>query len=100
MEILLSKNLKKLIFEKGITVTGLSRSTKVPVQTLYGWLIGSEPKSIKQVKNVADFLAVDLDYLCFGITPKQPSIFDYENEINSGIYEVVLRKVHLTKYKL
>lgn len=85
--------LKKLIKEKGITITALSRSTKVPLQTLHGWLQGSEPKSLKQVKKVADHLGVDLDYLCFGIEPKKTSLDDYREEINAGIFEVVLRRV-------
>lgn len=85
--------LKKLIKERGITITALSRSTKVPLQTLHGWLQGSEPKSLKQVKSVADFLEVDLDYLCFGIEPKRQDIKDYKDEINAGIFEVVLRRI-------
>lgn len=85
--------LKKLIQEKGITITGLSRATKVPLQTLHGWLQGSEPKSLKQVKKVADHFNVDLDYLCFGIEPKSQSINDFKDEINAGIFEVVLRRV-------
>jgi predicted transcriptional regulator len=87
--------LKKLIKERGITITHLSRSTKVPLQTLHGWLQGSEPKSLRQVKAVADYLSVDLDYLCFGIKPKvqKTQINDYEEEINAGVFEVVLRRV-------
>ncbi len=85
--------LKKLIKEKGMTIAALSRSTKVPLQTLHGWLQGSEPKSLKQVKKVADHLGVDLDYLCFGIEPKKPSFNDYQDEINAGIFEVVLRRI-------
>jgi transcriptional regulator with XRE-family HTH domain len=85
--------LKKLIQEKGITITALSRSTKVPLQTLQGWLQGSEPKSLKQVKKVADHLGVDLDYLCFGIEPKKTSLDEYREEINAGIFEVVLRRI-------
>lgn len=85
--------LKKLIQEKGITITGLSRATAVPLQTLHGWLQGSEPKSLKQVKKVADHLGVDLDYLCFGIEPNRQSISDFKDEINAGIFEVVLRRI-------
>jgi len=87
--------LKKLIKEKGISVAHLSRATKVPLQTLHGWLNGSEPKSLRQVKMVADYLEVDLDYLCFGIKPKatKPPLEDYQDEINAGIFEVVLRRV-------
>lgn len=87
--------LKKLIKEKGITIAHLSRATKVPLQTLHGWLHGSEPKSLRQVKSVADYLEVDLDYLCFGIKPKtsKNQIEEFQDEINAGIFEVVLRRI-------
>jgi transcriptional regulator with XRE-family HTH domain len=87
--------LKKLLKEKGITIAHLSRSTKVPLQTLHGWLNGSEPKSLRQVKAVADYLGVDLDYFCFGIKPKssKTNIEEFQDEINAGIFEVILRKV-------
>jgi transcriptional regulator with XRE-family HTH domain len=90
--------LRKIIREKGLTIAGLSRATKVPVQTLHGWLQGIEPKSIRQVKAVADYLGVDLDYLCFGIKPKSENIKieNFENEINAGVFEVVLRRVKKT----
>lgn len=87
--------LRKCIRERGITIAGLSRSTKVPTQTIHGWLQGNEPKSLRQVKAVADYLKVDLDYLCFGIKPKNQSnqIEQFQDEINAGIFEVVLRRV-------
>jgi predicted transcriptional regulator len=89
--------LKKLIKDKGITITHLSRSTKVPLQTLHGWVNGSEPKNLRQVKAVADYLDVDLDYLCIGICPieqgKNDLIQDFREEINAGIFEVVLRRI-------
>lgn len=85
--------LKKLITDKGVTITAVSRASKVPLQTLHGWLQGSEPKSLRQVKKVADYFEVDLDYLCFGIQPEMQSIRDFQDEINAGIFEVVLRRV-------
>ncbi len=87
--------LRKIIREKGLTIASIARRTKVPVQTIHGWLQGSEPKSIRQLKAVADYLEVDLDYLCFGIRPKSDAnrIEMFENEINAGIFEVVLRRV-------
>lgn len=87
--------LRRLIRDKGLTITGLSRKTKVPVQTIHGWLQGVEPKGVRQLKAVADFLEVDLDYLCFGIKPKTdlPKIENFENDINAGVFEVVLRRV-------
>ncbi|MGZ3727511.1 MAG: helix-turn-helix domain-containing protein, partial [Pseudobdellovibrio sp.] len=62
--------LKRLIRERGITIAHLSRTTKVPLQTLHGWLQGAEPKSFKQVKVIADYFDVNLDYLCFDIKLK------------------------------
>lgn len=86
--------LRKIIKDRGITVASLSRGAKVPVQTLHGWLQGVEPKSIRQLKLVADYLDVDLDYLCFGVKPKsKENIEQFEDEINAGIFEVVLRRV-------
>lgn len=86
--------LRKTIQEKGMTVVALSRTSKVPVQTIHGWLQGSEPKSVRQLKAVADCLGVDLDYLCFGFKPKSEAdkIEVFKDEINAGIFEVVLRR--------
>lgn len=87
--------LRKTIRDRGMTVASLSRGSKVPVQTLHGWLQGIEPKSIRQLKTVADYLDVDLDYLCFGNNPKSETnkMEKFEDEINAGIFEVVLRRV-------
>lgn len=88
--------LKKLIKGRGISIAHLSRATSVPLQTLHGWLNGVEPRSFRQVKLVADYFEVDLDYLCFGISPKSsPSnkYEDYADEINAGTFEVVLRRI-------
>ncbi|MBF0361946.1 MAG: helix-turn-helix transcriptional regulator [Oligoflexia bacterium] len=117
MSIQLKIILKSLIKEHGISVAHLARTTKIPLQTIHGWLSGSEPKSFTQVKKVADYFEVSLDYLCFGATTtthvpspppvgrtsattttatksaKQEPIEQYSEEINAGIFEVVLRRV-------
>ena len=90
----LSKILKELCDERGISISTLSKRTGVPQQTLHNWISGVEPKSFVQVKKVADFFEVSLDYLCFGKDIKKPDdITSYKNEINVGIFEVVLRRV-------
>lgn len=91
-ELQLKAILKKLIIEKGLTIKSFSKGTLIPVQTLHGWLQGSEPKNLKQVKRAADYLGVDINGLCFGDRPKDVRISDYQDEINAGIFEVVLRK--------
>ncbi len=86
--------LKRLLSERGVSVTRLAKATSIPQQTLHNWLSGSEPRSLNQVKKVANYLGVTLDYLCFGYEQKQsPNIETYADEINAGIFEVVLRKV-------
>ena len=89
----LSTTLKKLLTEHDITIAQLSRATKVPRQTLDNWLTGQEPRSLKQVKLIARFFEISLDELCFGETPKNPSIEQFSDEINAGIFEVVLRRI-------
>jgi predicted transcriptional regulator len=54
-ELKLSKNLRFLISERGMTVVALSRKTGVPLQTLHGWLYGVEPRSVRQIKLVAEY---------------------------------------------
>jgi transcriptional regulator with XRE-family HTH domain len=88
--------LKKLLKEKDISISQLSRKTKVPVQTIHNWLVGQSPGSIIQLKAVADYLGVSLDYLCFAkdkSETKKTPIEELEDEINCGVFEVVLRKV-------
>lgn len=90
--------LRRLIQEKGVTVAALSRHTGVPLQTLHGWLNGNEPKRISQLKLVADFFEVTVDYLCFSdsklkLKSKNLSLWSTNEEVHSGIYEVTLRKI-------
>jgi len=90
----LKDQLRSLIERDGLSISNLSKKTGVPVQTLHNWLSGVEPRSLKQVRKVASFFNVTIDLLCFGITTKKkPEIDDYQDEINAGVFEVVLRRV-------
>lgn len=85
--------LKDILKEKDISVAQLARATRVPRQTLDNWMSGQEPRSLRQVKDVADYLHVSLDYLCFGERGSDPFLNFFESEINAGVFEVVLRRV-------
>ena len=89
----LSRMLASLIKRKGITITSLSRLTQVPLQTLHGWLQGNEPKSLRQVKKVADHLNVSLDYLCFGIEFLEINKMLIYEQFNAGTFEVIFKKI-------
>lgn len=80
--------------EKDVTSAQVSRATGISKQTLSNWLNGIPAKNVVQLKKVADYFGVSVDYLCFGEEEKKKEIFkEYENEIKAGIFEVVLRKV-------
>jgi predicted transcriptional regulator len=101
MTIKLSANLKKLLNENDLTVAQLSRASKIPPQTLHNWLHGQEPKNFLQIKKLANHFEMSVDELVYGerITSrthqvlKQNIIQEFENEINAGTFEVVLRRV-------
>lgn len=94
MKLELASKLKKLLKEQDLTVAQLSRATKVPAQTLNNWLSGLEPRSMGQVKSVAQFFEITLDEIAYGeIKVKdQNKLNQYSDEIYAGIFEVVLRR--------
>lgn len=89
----LKKVLKELLHKKDLSVAQLARATGVARQTIDNWIAGQEPRSLTQVKKVADYFGVPMDYLCFGEASKEKSIREFEDEINAGVFEVVLRRV-------
>jgi transcriptional regulator with XRE-family HTH domain len=95
MEMQLSKILKKLMSDKDLKASQLSRATGVPAQTLHNWLSGQKPRDIDQVKMVAEHFQISLDYLLYGINEKieKLSFEQYQNEINAGVFEVILKKI-------
>lgn len=94
MKTILSQNLKRLLKDQDLTVAQLSRATKVPSQTINNWLAGLDPRSINQVKTIAQHFNMGLDELVYGeIKVKNgDKINEYAEEINAGIFEVVLRR--------
>ena len=95
---ILKGNLKQLAKDFDISMAQLSRETDVPPQTLNNWLAGAEPRSLTQVKKVADFFNITVDEFCFSNNKKSNNsrtdlINNYKDEINAGVFEVVLRRI-------
>lgn len=90
---ILDKQLKALLQKHDVTVAQLARATKISAKTIYQWLNGQNPRDLKQVRKVADHFNVSIDFLAFGIDLKNKTeITDYREEINAGVFEVVLRR--------
>lgn len=92
--LILSKQLKILIRQHDTTVAQVSRATKISSKTIYAWLQGQRPRDLSKIKSVAEHFNVSLDFLAFGAEIKSKfKLADYEDEINAGVFEVILRKV-------
>ncbi|KYG63981.1 hypothetical protein AZI86_14320 [Bdellovibrio bacteriovorus] len=72
-DFILATRLKKLCIEKGISIKELSLETEVPLKTIYGWIAGSHPRNLRDVKKVAEALGVTIESLCFASPSKTKS---------------------------
>ncbi len=90
----LKQNLKRILLDLDMTAAQLSRKAGAPKTTLAEWLSGSNPRDLSKVKQVADFLGLTVDSLCFGDGGVTEQPFEkHLDEIQAGVYEVILRKV-------
>ena len=93
--------LKGQMDSHGITLSALSKETGVPKQTIHNWLCGTEPKSLDQVRSIAQYFNLSIEELCYGEVEKKSKnnsklsnpIEEHEEEIRAGVFEVILRKV-------
>lgn len=92
----LKKQLDTLMSTNNINASQLSKITKVPKSTNSDWLGGSGPKNISQIKQVADFFEVSLNFLCF-VEQENTEFTEFQDEINAEIFEVVLRRIKRRK---
>ena len=95
MKLTLSKNLKILLKDHDLSVPKLSSMVGISNQTISNWLGGQKPRNLEQVKAVSDFFDITLDELCFGedLDTAKNTIDKHCEEINAGVFEVVLRRV-------
>ena len=83
----------------GMTASALARKAGVPKQSISGWLSGSNPRDVRQVKRVADVLGVTVDNLMFGNGAEHQSERTTELEALlgdqwiSGLFEVRFRRI-------
>lgn len=94
----LKKQLRYYLDRTEMSATLLAKKSSIPKQSLAGWLAGSNPRDVRQVKRVADVLGVSLDHLLFGDgEEKKPESNEFESLLDGnwvgGLFEVRIRKV-------
>jgi transcriptional regulator with XRE-family HTH domain len=95
----LRKQLRYLLELREMSAAQLARKASVPKQSISGWLAGSNPRDIRQIKRCADVLGTSVDNLLFGdgLDRKAEKVTELDallgNEWISGIFEVRLRRV-------
>ena len=81
-----------------MSATQLAKKASVPKQSLCGWLAGSNPRDVRQIKRVADVLGITLDHLIFGNGPVPDSerflgsSFLKNDNWTEGLFEVKFRR--------
>lgn len=82
----LSNVLRKLMKQREITTKQLAKDVSIPEGTLKTWLAGSAPRSLADVRKVAQFLNVSFEFLIFG----EESKANHGSERRKS-YEVLLK---------
>jgi transcriptional regulator with XRE-family HTH domain len=93
----IGKQIKKLCKENDITVSQLSRATKIPLPTLNHIVNGRPPRKLEHIKQLCTFFKCSSDFLLFDSeaiqTAKGKSDTSFEELVQFGRYDVFLRKV-------
>lgn len=86
---MISKNLLRLLKEKNLSVSEISKRTAVPKSTIFSWTTGSCP-NLFQLDQVAQYLGTSIDFLAFDRenNTKEKS----KNEI-AGEYKITIEKL-------
>lgn len=99
----LKHQLKLFMQLRELSAAQLARKSGVPKQSLSGWLSGSNPRDVRQVKRVADVLETSVDQLMFGSGQdvEAQKVTELEALLGEGwiggLFEVRLRRVKALK---
>jgi transcriptional regulator with XRE-family HTH domain len=89
-EVRLGANLKKIFSEKKLSVTETAKSAGMHKSTLHGYCQGVIPRNVIQLRDLAEFLGVDLSELLFGGGESAESLKATDIE---GRYEISIRRI-------
>lgn len=93
----LGENLQHLMKEKHLSVRDLAQGIGVSQRTVNEW-IGSgsrTPRSLDQIKKLANFLEVSVHSLLFGEEDPKSFIGEFleKSELHVGLYEISIKRV-------
>ena len=92
----LTKSLRRILNDKGITVAQLSRSSEVPAKTIYHWLAGQQPRKMEHIFKICDILNISVEEL-YGrprkIQSEPEGATHLPLDMHAGVYEVILRPI-------
>ncbi|MBY0554228.1 helix-turn-helix transcriptional regulator [bacterium] len=93
----LKDNLNKLLKQNNMTLTELSRKSKVPKTNLHSWTTGANPQ-LDQLKRVCAVLEVPLHEMAFGESdPFEATSEEILKEIFTGDVRVTLHRIEKRK---
>ncbi len=89
----LKDNLQLLLKKRNISMSELSKLSKVPKTNLHSWSNGTNPQ-LDQLKCVADALEVSIHELAFGLPdPYEPKSDEILKELFTGDVRVTLHRI-------
>jgi transcriptional regulator with XRE-family HTH domain len=79
------EKLKKLCFERGISVSKMAVDLKISTTTVTGWKQGSTPQSA-QVKKIAGYFKISTDELMEKTPPPDPIVSSFLSDEQTNAY--------------
>ncbi len=93
----LKDNLNRFLKSQNISLTELSKKTKVPKTNLHSWTTGANPQ-LDQLKRVCEVLQVSVHELAFGgADPYEPKSEEILKELFTGDVRVTLHRIERQK---
>jgi transcriptional regulator with XRE-family HTH domain len=92
-KIILRQTLRSLLADKRLTIKAVAEATGIPRTTLGDWIsAGNIPRNLSQVRKLARYLGVSIEYLLFG--EGGPDLGGSEAVILDGIFRVRLERIN------
>lgn len=98
MKINLQQVLKREMKNRGISINKLSKSCRIPVSVLHGWIQGALPsaKNLHHIQSLSEYLGLSFEMLLFNREPsRKNAIILFSSEFIDGKskYKILIEKM-------